>query len=194
MTDETDNPKRPNANYRLSRPEPDNVKDEDLVFYYNREKRLAKAPEAVQKLYAEQKKRGFNLLHPLIADKPRATIFFTIVVLCIVILMLSILGYMGRAYTLEGNKLEISAMGFEDTAIVLIKKTAGNKSPYTGAIDIAVSPVVEAETDYSVFYHRIFFTLEKNEDYRFVVPYGEKRLAMVIQTEKSSLKITVNVD
>jgi hypothetical protein len=156
---------------------------------------LAKAPLAVQKLYTEQtKKRGFSFFRPLVADRPRATIFLTIVALCVIILMLSILGFIDRTYTLDGNKLEISGIGFENTAIILLKKTANDSSSYTGAVDIAVSPVVENETDFPVFYHRVFFTLEKNEDYRFVVPFDQSSLAMVLQTEKSTLKIILNID
>jgi hypothetical protein len=195
MMEENDNPKRPNANYRLSKPEPENIKDGDLVYYYNREQRLAKAPLAVQKLYdGNTNKTGINFLRPLVADKPRAMLFFTIVVLCVIILMLSILGFIDKAYSLDGNKLEIAGVAFENTSIILIKKTAGNDSSYTGAVDIAISPVIEDGTDFTVFYHRIFFTLEKNEDYRFVVPFDQSSLAMVIQTEKSTLKITLNID
>jgi hypothetical protein len=195
MKEENDNPKRPNANYKLSKPDTKNVKEEELVFYYNREQRLSKAPLAVQKLYTEHtKKRGVNIFRPLIADKPRAMLFFTIVALCAILLMLSILGFIDKAYTLDGNKLELSGIGFENTAIILIKKTAGKDFPYTGAVDIAVSPVVEDGADYTVFYHRVFFTLEKNEDYRFVVPFDQSSLAMVLHTEKSTLKIILNID
>lgn len=195
---EPNNPQRPNAKYDLSN---ENVKidpDEGLKFYYNRERRLEKAPKAVKDLYTKDKQK-FNLLRPLIADKPRAMIFFTIIILCVVIIMLSLMGFFDKAHTLEGNKLEITGTRFEGSTIIIIKKTVENKqNAYTGAVDIGVAPVLETalqegdEPDY--YSHRIFFTLEQEEERRFVVPFDTPELAMVIQTEKSSLKLKFKPD
>ena len=192
---EGDLPQRPNANYNLSKPDTEVVTDEPLTFYYNREHRLAKAPQAVKDLYAGNKNnKGFNLLRPLVADRPRAMLFFTIVVLCLAVIVLSILGYFDKAYSLDGNKLEISAIEYEGMAIVMVKKTIKGRSPYTGAVDIAVSPMVHSDEDYQVFSHRIFFSLESEEKYRFTVPFDSPVLLMALQTEKNSLNIKVNID
>jgi hypothetical protein len=197
MTEEP--PKRPNANYKLSKPDTNVNPEEPLTFYYNRENRLAKAPKAVKELYKDIEKKKFNrfnLLRPLIADKPRALVFASIVILSAVIVMLSILGYINKSYSLEGNKLTIGATGYEGTAIVVLRKTVNNKkSAYSGAVDIAVSPVLQnTDEQYPVFYHRVFFTLEPEEEYRFVVPFDSADIAVVLQTEKRVLKITVKVD
>jgi hypothetical protein len=194
VTDNNDAGQRPNANYKLSKP--DNAADtgeEGLTFYYNREKRLAKAPQSVKDLYKENKNNRFNLLRPLIADKPRATVFFTIILLCAAIFLLSVLGYFDRVYRLERNKLEISGTVFEGTTIIILKKTIDSRlSAYTGAVDIAVSPPVEDENEqFSVFYHRVFFTLEPEEEYRFAVPFDTPELLLVFQTEKTSLQIRI---
>jgi hypothetical protein len=192
-------PQRPNAKYKLSKPDTNVNTEENLTFYYNRERRLAKAPQAVRELYKDIEKKNynrFNLLRPLIADKPRAFVFASIVILCAAIVLLSVLGYMGKSYSMEGNKLTISATGYEGAAIVVLKKSVNNKkSSYSGAVDIAVSPVVQnMDEQYPVFYHRVFFTLEPEEEYRFVVPFDPPDIAVVLQTEKSALKITVKVD
>jgi hypothetical protein len=113
--------------------------------------------------------------------------------MCVVILIFSATGLFNKTYSLEGNKLDIKGTGYEGTAIIVIRKTVNKSQAYTGAVDIAVSPMVQAE-EYPVFYHRIFFTLEPNEEYRFVVPFDSPQIAMVLQTEKNSLKITVKVD
>jgi len=196
MTDDTGDTQRPNANYKLSKPDGYVPAEGELNFYYSREKRLAKAPQGVKDLYKTEKKySGFNLLRPLIADKPRATLFFTIVILCIIILLFSVLGYFNSSFSLDGNKLEISGVRYEGTTIVVVKKTVNGSSAHTGAVDIAVSPVVQTEDEqYPVFYHRVFFSLETEETYRFVVPFESPELVMVLQTEKSTLKIKVNID
>jgi hypothetical protein len=195
MTDDADNTQRPNAKYKLSKPDDYTPAEEELNFYYSREKRLAKAPQKVRDLYTVKRQNRFNLLRPLIADKPRAILFFTIVVICLAILLLSILGYFDKSFSLNGNKLEISGIGYEEATIVVIKKTINSSSVYTGAVDIAVSPAVQTEDEqYPVFYHRIFFSLEQDEEYRFVVAYELPQLAIIQKTKKSTLKIKVKIE
>jgi len=195
LTDDVEKkPERPNANYQLSKTDKEGDADakEGLTFYYNRSRRLEKAPQAVRDLYSTEKKQTrFSLIRPLIADKPRAFMFFTIIIMCAAIFLLSIFGYFDNAFSLEGNKLEISGTVFEGTTIVVIKKTVKNKNDaYTGSVEIAVSPVVTGEDEQiQVFYHRIFFTLEPVEEYRFAAPYDSSEQLMVLQTENSSINV-----
>jgi hypothetical protein len=189
VTDE-ERPRRPNEKYKLSKGDIlVDPKEEELVFYYNREHRLAKAPQSVRDLYTAQKKPRFNLLKPLVADKPRAILFFTILIICIFIVVLSILGYFDSSYTLEGNKIEIKGTLFDGTTIVDLSKKAKNNEAYSGAIDIVVSAAVLPDEETPMFYHRVFFTLTPEEEYRFVVPFGSSELLMLVQTEKTVLKI-----
>jgi len=204
VTEENKKP-RPNANYKLSKPDgPNPAAEENLVFYYNRERRLEKAPQAVKDLYAE-KKTGFNLLRPLIADKPRATLFFTIILISVFIIIVSIVTRIGGSYSLEGNRIDITGTRFEGATIVVLTKTVKKNSgnAYTGAVDIASSPVSGASSsgvssngdsssggeDSPVFYHRIFFSMEPREEYRFAVPFDSPEQLLILQTEKSALQI-----
>ncbi|GBU29092.1 hypothetical protein R84B8_02656 [Treponema sp. R8-4-B8] len=195
-----DGKQRPNAKYKLSKPDNAEVPKEGLTFYYNRERRLAKAPKDVQDLYKEKKSSPFGFFTVLVADKPRKILFFSIIVICVMIWLLGLLGYFDSSYTLDGNKLKISASLFEGTTIVVINKTVKNKNPYTGAVDVAVSvpisvqggvPVQTDKNNYPVFYHKIFFSLEKEEQYSLAVPFESQELLMVLQTEKYSLKIKI---
>jgi hypothetical protein len=189
VTDE-ERPRRPNEKYKLSKGDSlVDPKEEELVFYYNREHRLAKAPQSVRDLYTAQKKPRFNLLRPLVADKPRAILFFTILIICIFIVVFSVLGLFDSSYTLEGNKIEIRETVYDGTTIVDLSKKAKENTAYTGAIDIAVTAAVKPDEETPVFYHRVFFTLTPEEDYRFVVPFSSSELLMLVQTEKSVLKI-----
>jgi len=181
--------KRPNQNYNLSRNSSD-VPAEGLNFYYSRERRLANAPESVQNLYKEERKTRFGLFSVLVADRPRRFLFMMIVLLCAVILTLSVTGFLDTSYTLDGNKLEITLTPFEGTSIIMIKKSMKNSGAYSGAVDIAVSvPAEEQDSDYPVFYHRIFFSIEKNETYSFAAPFVSPELLMVLQSEKNTLHL-----
>jgi len=191
MSDDAEG-KRPNAKYNLS-PDKDGY-GEGLPFYYSRERRLEKAPEAVRNFYNGQQSVRTGLLYSLTADRPRKILFFMIILLCMTILFLSILGYFDTSYLLDGNKIEITAASYEDAVIIVLKKTIKNKDAYNGAVDIAVSPVVMSGEDYSLFTHRIFFTAENEEPYRFAVPLsegtaGNSEMLMVLQSEKSTLQI-----
>jgi len=191
MTEE-EKPRRPNENYKLSKGDIlEDPKEEELVFYYNREHRLAKAPQSVRDLYTAQKKPRFNLLKPLVADKPRAILFFTILIICIFIVVLSVLGYFDSSYKLEGNKIEMSGTVLEGTTVVVLRKTINVKddAAYSGAVDIIVSAAALPDEEIPLFYHRVFFTLTPEEEYRFVVPFDSPELLMLVQTEKTVLKI-----
>ena len=191
-----DKTRRPNQNYNLSRDSCE-APPEGLTFYYNRERRLANAPESVQNLYKEQKRTRFGLFSVLVADRPRRFLFMMIVLLCAVILVLSLSGYLDTSYTLGGNKLEINGTLFEGSTIILLKKKAEKSNAYSGAVDIAVSvPMLlqddvsaPLEEDYPVFYHRVFFSMDKEETYRFAVPFDQGELLMVLQSEKKTLQL-----
>ena len=193
MTDEDEGaaPDRPNANYKLSvSGKANQVDEENLTFYYNRERRLAKAPQSVKDLYKEDKKHSrFNLLRPLVADKPRAMLFFSIIIISAVICMVTLFGLTDKSFQMEGNKLEISGIRYEDVVIVVMRKTAGGKSYYSGAVEIAVSPALDAGEEFPVFYHRVFFNPVPEEEYRFAVPFNSAELAMVLQTERGELRL-----
>jgi len=189
----TDNeqPKRPNAKYKLSNENSGKLNGkEKLNFYYNRERRLEKAPQAVRDLYDENKKNRSGFIRVLIADKPRAIVFFTILIITAVIILLSLSNNTNSSYLLDGNKLEIKGIRYEGMAVMVIRKNRKNtETAYSGVVDIAVSPAVQEGEKLNVFYHRIFFSLENEEAYSFTVPFDSPELLMVLQTEKNTLKI-----
>ncbi|MCL2243733.1 MAG: hypothetical protein FWC03_04605 [Treponema sp.] len=203
--------RRPNANYNLSHPEsppdlmhegsPKPGAEENLLFHYSRERRLVKAPQAVKDLYSEKKQTRFNLFKPLVADRPRAVLFGSIIFLCAMILFFSNTGFFDSSYILDGNRIDISGTRFENATILVLKKSVRTgiasitASPYSGAVDIAVSPTVNSENDNSqVFYHRVFFTMDKAEEYRFAVPFDVPDLLVVLQSEKSDLQFKLKTE
>jgi hypothetical protein len=199
MSDNEENPaaggdssRRPNAKYNLSRRAGN---DDQLIFYYNRERRLAKAPQSARDLYADTKPRRFSLFGPLIGSKPRAMLFGSIVFMCAAMLVLSMFGYFGKAYTLDGNRLTVHGAQYEGTVIITLKKSIPQNSPgaYNGAVDLAVTPAPAGERSQTlpVFYHRIFFSQKPEEEYQFTVPFDYAELILILQTEKSALDLKI---
>jgi len=79
----------------------------------------------------------------------------------------------------------------------IVSRFSSAAAPYSGAVDIAIQPVIIAGADQRpepVFYHKIFFTSETEEINRFSVPFDAKELAVVFQTEKKELRVTVKVE
>jgi len=190
MSDETEDKKRPNANYNLSRND-GSVPEEGLTFYYNRERRLAKAPKEVQDIYREAKPAKFGLFSALVADKPRRALFVIIVLLCVAIILLSRFGFFDTTYNLDGNSIEIvNAAIYEETTIIILKKTAKNENAFTGAVDIAVTVPMPGKEEYDTtqgyFFHRVYFTREKEEVYRFAAPFNQPELLIVLQNDRDS--------
>jgi hypothetical protein len=199
MSDDNNEKKRPNAKYKLSNENPQVV---EIVHYYNREHRLEKASQAVRDLYTEQPRRRFGLLHTLTGSRPNAMLFGTIVFLCVLMLILSFFGFTGDSRELEGNIISIKGKKYEGTVIIEIKKTirkdkiARSIKAYTGPVSIAVFPAVKSGAEQNqqpadVFFHKIFFSNEQEEHYRFSVPFGQNELALVFQTEKKTLSLTM---
>jgi len=186
----TEENKRPNENYNLSYPDgKKNENNENVTFYYNRERRLASAPKEVQDMYKENKQSKFGLFSVLVADRPRRFLFLVIVLMCAIIMIVSRIGLLDNNAVLDGNKLEITGTIFEENTIVLIKKTARNDSAYTGNVDIAVSvPFLLTEDEMAVYSHRIYFSLEKVEAYRFAAPFNAPELLIVLQSDKSEVR------
>ena len=183
---------RPNAKYKLSNPDSRINPNENLLFHYNREHRLASAPEEVQNLYKEQKKSKFGLIGVLVADRPRRFLFLMIVFLCVLILSLSALGFFDASHPLDGNRVEVTGTIFEGNTIISIKKTVRNKDAYTGAVVVAVTPITnESGAGSQIYTHTVFFTIEKEEQYRFAVPFDSLELGIVLQSEKSSVQFTI---
>ena len=184
--------RRPNAHYRLSK---ENANEDEITYYYNRENRLAKAPQSVQDLYNEEPPRRSGLFRSLIDTKAKKLTFASIVVIILMFLMISVLGLTSDSEDIEGNRISAQAIRYEGTVIVTIKKTIKKNiigrtvSAYTGAVNIAVT--IPHITPQDIFYHKIFFTLEPQEMYRFTVPFDSQEMTLVIQTEKRTVTMKV---
>jgi hypothetical protein len=197
MDNSESNPrKRPNAAYRLSK---ETVEGDQLTFYYDRQQRLAKAPKVVKELCKEEPPPRFSLLKPLTGSKPRAMMFASIVLICAGMLVISVFEYTRGAHELAGNRVSIQANRYEGATGVTLKKSSSKgglfsskESPYIGAVDIAVSPVKHAGTEMPpVLFHRVIFSHNTAEEYRFSVPYDSDELVLVLQTGQKSLNVKI---
>lgn len=182
-------PSRPNPDRELTQKRP---WEEEAVFYYSRERRLAKAPPQVRALYEEAPKK-FNLLRPLVATKPLAMLFAAVLILSVISAILAFSGIAAGGYRFQESSITVEARRYQGTVIVTIQKKPYREGTGTekggGPVDILISPVRGGEG--SGFSHRLVFNPGKEEEFRMVVPFDSPELAFRIQGESQLLDFRV---
>jgi hypothetical protein len=174
--------------------------DRELVFYYNRERRLERASPAVQALNGPEPMMKGGFIRSLTATRSNLLLLISILIIMAFIMVYSaIMGggslrsLKGRQLTLGGNSLRITAgmagTGSAAESFILINKRIAPKedAPYTGDVLLGVSPVFPqakkpAPADIPVFTARFFFTLEQEEEYRFALPFAAENYLLLFQT------------
>jgi hypothetical protein len=178
-------------------PDKSNQGSRETVYYYSRAHRLARASEAVRALNDQSPAPRPNLFRTLTATKPLSLLFISIMIISVFIILVSILTAPEGKITLGGNAITVSALRFQGLTYLAIKKTCREDDrAYTGAVDLAVSPVLSGpETGESppIEVRRIFFSLAPEEEFRFSLPFEGAELLILVQTEteRGSFKVKV---
>jgi hypothetical protein len=172
---------------------PVNEKDarrEELVFYYSREERLAKAPPEVRALYENQPPRKTGLLSSLTDTKPKALLFTSIVVMCLLILFMTyLMPAAGGGAMLGGNNLRLRATRAEAASFIVLQKKAASEGAYTGIVDVTVYPVPESGGE--AIRRQFVWTAAATEEFRFSVPAGSTEFLVYVQAGGNSAAFTV---
>jgi len=199
--EKVEKPKRPNAAYKLT---PQRHDENKLNFYYSREKRLEKAPQAVREMYEPTKKPGLGLLRPLLANRSRAMLFISIVLIFCAMMAITVFEP-SSGTEFMGNAISVQAAYHDGTIIAVLGKTTARKrfakaaSVYTGAVEISAFPVFSGQNAGNskppeTFFHRIVFTAAASEEYRFSLPFAADSFILVLQARNSHISITVPVE
>jgi hypothetical protein len=169
---------------------------QEPVFYYSRERRLERASAELRAFNSDSEPPRRGLFRTLFTNKSQTMVFISIIIISAV-MVLSSLFYSRSEVLLEGNALTVSALRYEGSTILVIKKELRReRDPYAGAVDVAVSPALSREAlaagaDAPVFARRIFFTLEKREEYRISVPFEGEELLLLFQAEERRTSLRV---
>ncbi|MDR1177688.1 MAG: hypothetical protein LBK64_02545 [Spirochaetaceae bacterium] len=161
--------------------DPNPVRNEDMVFYYSREHRLARASETVRGLNAAAgKKKGFFSV--LTTNKSQGFLLISIVVMSAMIMMVSIF-LKGDTAEFGGNRVAFSAFRFQGSSYLALKKTAPKKGgAYTGAVNIAISPAPDSkDAAVSVVTRTVFFSLEIEEEFRMMLPFESDEILVLAE-------------
>jgi hypothetical protein len=172
--------------------------DRDPVFYYSRARRLEKASEAVRAINDPSSPKRSGLLRPLVATKSLTFLFLSIVIIVLAFIIISFASSSeDNSKKLGGNTVVVSALGFQGTTYLVIKKSMEERDGvYTGTVDLAVSAALSPEDEKKgveapISTHRIFFSLEPAEEYRLSVPFEASRLIILMQGGKDLIRLSV---
>lgn len=167
----------------------------DTIYHYSRERRLRRASADVQALNEGKlfPKTGFfsNKSHRLI-------LFVVLFTLAAAGLSSRFVGEGGgqqyQGMRLGGNALALAILPVEETLfLVIVKNTPETGEFFTGAVDIAVSPVAAAGDTPEVFSQRIFFNLVESESFQISLPFEGTDFFVVLNTgeEQRALRLRV---
>jgi hypothetical protein len=168
-----------------------NNQEEDdgrMVFYYSREERLKRASPAVRKFNEPVVYKKPTLFRTLTATRPLALLFFTIVLLCVAIPVINNLFGYGNSKTLDGNTIDFSIISYSDTSFVTVVKKAKTGDAYAGAVNIGIALL---EEDTPAYVEQIYFTGDKEEVFRFSVPFSGRKMFVVIEAGSARAALTI---
>jgi hypothetical protein len=171
--------------------------DGRLVFYYSRERRLERASPEVRALNEPGHPRKAGLFRTLTSTRPLTFAFLSIITICAAMILFSFLNNGSRARILD-TEIVVSAANGEGKSYLTVKKTVTGTAPYAGAVTIAVSvrkdksaredSLREDSLPDPMYLETLYFSLEKEETYRFIVPMtGETLLVLAVLDDQTAL-------
>jgi hypothetical protein len=163
---------------------------QEPVFYYSRARRLERASAAVRALNEASPERRPGIFKTLTATKPLAFLFMS-VVLAAAIFYLSAFLSRDKTPALGGNTLSFSALRFEGSSYIVLKKSASPRA-YTGVVDMAISAAEKAgEGSPPPANRSVFFSMEPEEEFRLAVPFEAPELLVLLRvgTEYGNFKV-----
>lgn len=115
---------------------PDNEADKPLVFRYNREARIAKAPQLVKDYYNGKMKpvRGFRIFF----TKQNRYIFFALIFFVGATWIYTGLNRTRAGTTLKGINFELTAFSYEEEVYVSLQMKRSKKSKSTAPVPVNV--------------------------------------------------------
>lgn len=162
--------------------------DGRIVFHYSREHRLNRASDAVRELNETSPPPKRGLFRTLTSTRPLTLAFLSIVTACAAMILYSLTAGEDSISRLRDLEIKISALKSSGRSYLTVVKKIKGGDPYTGAADFLVAP---ADETFPAHAERLYFTLEKEEVFRFSVPFGGKLLILaVLDEDKAAFKIS----
>lgn len=171
----------------------------ETVYHYSREHRLSGASPNVQKLNDGIPIKS-SFTKALFATRAHKLIFIAIILGSVTFGLTNRFSGGETGIKLGRNTVALTVVSVEETPVLgIVKEVPSSGEFYTGAVDIAVSPVLpkpkegEEREETPVFAHRIFFNPVESEIFHLSLPFGGTDFLVVFRTgdEQKSLRFKV---
>jgi hypothetical protein len=191
--------KNPSPQDKFEEPAGKKTAEQELVFYYSRTRRLERASPAVRALNDTTPVKPPSIFKTLTATKPLTLLFMSIVIIVVILFIASFFSSQESRPILGGNFLAFSAIRFEGSSYIVIKRTVSEKKePYTGIVDMVISIYKnageESPDDPPITNRRIFFSPEPEEEYRFTLPFEARELFFIMRAGEEYLSVRVKTE
>lgn len=178
---------------------PKNYIDRDPVFYYSRERRLDKASPEVRALNDGKPIRP-GLKNTLFAFKGNVMVFMSLIAICAMFAMSMLFSARDSGVKLGRNTVNMTITSVEGVLVLEVNKTTPESGEmYTGAVDIAVSPVKPKPEEGDsgdlppMFAHSIVFRPADSETFRLALPFEGDDFFVIIRTAVEQKTMRLNV-
>ena len=168
------------------------------VFYYSREERLKRAPQIVRDMNDPMTIRKSGLLRALVATRSLKILLFSIIFFCMITLFLTRFMRPGNVRVLGNSTIAVSVIGAGEESYITVKKTERESRKETvpdaifaGAVDIAVTMPSEEKL---LHIERIFFSTDREEIFRFCVPFRGEKFLILMQAGEAQAQFVVKSD
>ena len=165
--------------------------DGKITFYYNREARLKRASQNVQDINDPSKLPKRGLLRALTATTPLKIMFFSIVVFCVFMFILSRIMSRDPVKVLGNNTISITAIAAGDSSYLSLKKTAGAEQGeiyYTGELAVLVTLPMEESP---VHIEWINFSPDPEQVFQFSVPFSGNKLLVFMEAHDERIMLEI---
>ena len=168
-----------------------------VVYYYNRERRLDKAPAGARFIVDRQGSRRPGFLRALVATRALANLFFAMVFMVVAVLVVGYVQGTRNEGSVAGNSITTNAMWFEGHVYVTIKRSTSwldrFKSTKPSMLEIRTGDEVEYSTG-------IMQATDEDVRLRFQAESRPSRIAVIVSAPESggenldSVQLVVTVE
>lgn len=172
-------------------------KDNNFVYYYNREERIARAPKIVQDYYSGNfnvSKKG--LFGTMFATRSNKFLFLSIIVIMI-------FGWCYSAYlnktgvSFLGTTVKVSAFSFDETVYVSLELNQAKNKKNAGTpllIDVVISVLDESDFIVDSYSERLQFTGDEINLKNKFHDYDLRKVVTELKTSDETKKMVTVID
>lgn len=167
----------------------------NVIFHYNRERRLEHAPEIVRRAYDESSLPVRGFLRGLTANAGLRSIFFVIIMLSVIVIFMTVVGNPPGTSRIENVPLTLKSFLFDETVYITLafdarEKAEGDPVPVSATLTgIDPDGTAVSKMDVAGVY------ANKELILRATMPdYEIKTVQAAVKFNKTDAIITVSVD